>query len=160
VSLSPEREGCQLERQRRAWTATGAHRRIRADWSRAADRAYRSRGDALAGTGLLGQLQLDESDARACSCELLVDVGVGAVIAHFGDLAVAEVGDAESKVGPMLLGELREQSQCVARLDGIIQTGAAGDDGVPALRVTEVFEVQVASFDRREAVGLVDRDNA
>jgi hypothetical protein len=107
-----------------------------------------------------GRSQFRESDSCAGLGEVLVDVGVGTAARDLGDLAVAEASDEEGEIVALAGGELSEDAQGFAGFKRALDHFRAGDDLLPAHDRRDRLEVRVASFDRRQAVGLVNCDDA
>ena len=108
----------------------------------------------------LGRAQFRESDSCTGRGEVFGDGGVRAAAGDRGDLAVAEASDEEGEVVALASGELSEDAQGFAGFERIVDRGWVGDDLLPAHDRRERLEVRVASFDRRQAVGLVNCYNA
>ena len=99
---------------------------------------------------------------RAGLDEGLVDVGERAPAGDRAAISlVAVAGDLEREVAALALGQRGERAERFEGLERVVERSRVGDDVVPvAARRREALEVRVAALDRREAVGLVDGDDA
>ena len=77
------------------------------------------------------------------------------------DLLVAVAGDLEREVAALALGQRGQRAERLEGLERVVERARVGDHVVPvAVLGAEPLETRVAAVDRREPVGLVDRDDA